>query len=64
MTERTYTCELCNRTFVEGWTDEEAKAETKDVFGVDPASTDCAKVCDSCYKQLMAELQKRGIPHD
>jgi hypothetical protein len=46
--EREYTCEACNETFVEGWHDEDARAEAI-ANGFNP--DDCAMVC---YYKIMA----------
>lgn len=50
----TYTCANCGNEFKKGWSDKEAKAELDEVFDV-PVE-DCALVCDSCYRLIMAQL--------
>jgi len=49
----TYICAACGGTFATKWSDEEAAAESREVFGVDP-DTDptMAIVCDDCYKAI------------
>jgi len=46
-----YTCAVCGETFDSGWSDEEAKAELEEDFP-DHDITECAIVCDGCYKRL------------
>lgn len=55
-TVKTYTCADCGGTFEEGWSDEEAQAETVANFGVRGDSSGMVKVCDDCYKAIMAGL--------
>lgn len=43
-----YRCEMCNKIFDFGWSEEEAKAEAKSK-GLDV--NDCGIVCDDCYKK-------------
>ncbi len=43
-----FRCTVCGEVFKKGWSDEEAAAELEEEFGMDP--TDCAMVCDDCYK--------------
>jgi hypothetical protein len=46
-----FTCAVCEETFDQGWSEEEAKAELAETFpGFVPA--DCALVCDDCYKKM------------
>lgn len=47
-----FTCYTCDRTFVSGWTDEEAQSELRDSFGTISVD-DCVQVCDDCYKLMM-----------
>jgi hypothetical protein len=53
--EKKFTCARCGNTFVQGWTDEEAKEEYKEAFAVLPESTAVDVVCDDCYNQIMSE---------
>ena len=47
--EETYTCEMCHRILVKGWTDEEAHEEMRDLFG-DISPEHHSIICDDCYK--------------
>ena len=48
---KTYTCAMCGEAFNEGWTDEEAMAESVAVFGkLRPEELDV--VCDDCYQKI------------
>lgn len=62
----TFTCAACHGTFPKGWSDEEALAESVDVFGVALPTEDQAVICDDCYKQMMewgeANEQRLGTP--
>jgi len=50
-----YRCAACGGTFEEAWTDEEANAEARDVFGMDhEQDPTMALVCDDCYKAMIA----------
>lgn len=51
MTETTYTCACCYRTFNKGWTDAEALTELNEKF-VGYSPDDCDLVCDDCYKAM------------
>lgn len=46
-----YVCAVCRGTFKKGWTDEEAKDELDEVFGLIPIDV-CEIVCDDCYKNM------------
>jgi hypothetical protein len=52
MSEQQYTCAYCGGTFNKGWSDEEAMAEQEEAFP-DVNLSDCAMVCDACYKRIM-----------
>jgi len=50
MNDNEYKCELCKGVFEKDQTEEEARAEEKEMFGGnDP---DAALVCDDCYKEM------------
>ena len=49
-----FTCEACNQTYDKAWTDEEAKKEAKQTFGISTG----AVVCDDCYNKIMYNLAK------
>ena len=53
MTGREYKCAACEGIFYAEWTEEEAVAEAKDIFGV-AVMDDAEQVCDDCYKKIMA----------
>ena len=57
-----YKCDACGGTFTAGWSDEEAKDEYKEKFGMEVSDGD-GIVCDDCYKQMMGEIDK-GMPSD
>lgn len=45
----TFTCTMCGRTYSKAWSDAEALAESKALFGDVP----CAVVCDDCYRGVV-----------
>jgi hypothetical protein len=45
-----YTCAACHQTFKYAWSDEEAKKELEQKFGI-PVE-ECGIVCDDCYKKM------------
>ena len=61
MTEpaETYACAACGETFEKAWTDDEAKAEAKELWG-DIPEDQMVIICDDCHKRGMARL--RGMP--
>ncbi len=46
-----YQCELCNKTYKKGWTDEEAIKESQEIFG-EYSQEDLAVICDDCWQKL------------
>lgn len=52
MTNSTYQCEACKKTFEfeSDWTEEEAVAEYESAFAGD--DDDKAVVCDDCYQEM------------
>lgn len=48
MEEDTFTCAVCNRTFIKGRSEEEALAEKNELFP-DASLKDCELVCDDCF---------------
>lgn len=50
-TTREYRCELCGDLFTSEWSEEEAKAEMRALFGDVPLE-ERAEVCDTCFKKL------------
>lgn len=57
-----YKCDACGGVFERGWSNEDAKQEYKDKFGMEVREDD-GIVCDDCYKQMMREIDK-GMPSD
>ena len=57
MKKTTYICAECGGEFTEGWSDEEAHAEAIKTFGVRGDASGMAKVCDDCYKAIMARIR-------
>ena len=53
-----YICECCRETFSKGWSDEEAVAEAKERFGMDPFTDDMAIICDDCYQNHVVLVDK------
>lgn len=49
---KTYECVMCQNTYEQGWTDEEAIAEFEQNFGRKPTESELTSgiVCDDCYK--------------
>lgn len=52
-----YTCAVCQGEFVSVWSEDEAYDEAVTVFGEKTVKTmEMAKVCDLCYKKLIANF--------
>lgn len=51
MKENEYKCAMCKGVFNKGWTDEEAKEESKGYFG-EWADQDLEVVCDDCFNKI------------
>lgn len=49
----TYVCAVCQQTFEEDWTEEEALAELQENFG-NYTPEECDIVCDDCYKKILS----------
>jgi hypothetical protein len=47
----TYTCEACNQVFEKGRSDDEAMAESKQMWGDIPPE-DQAVICESCFREF------------
>lgn len=62
-----YQCAECNGSFERGWSEEEAMAESKSLFGEIPKKEQVV-VCDNCFKSLVSEQRinawKAGLPID
>ncbi len=52
-----YQCASCNNIYEKGWSDEEAEAEMKDLWGNLPKE-EMAIVCDDCFKGIHPEKNK------
>lgn len=50
-----FQCSICGGVFEKGWTEEEARAEEKELFGGNRA--DSAIVCDDCFKQMRGNMK-------
>lgn len=51
-----FTCAYCHGTFNQVWSDEEAAAEARARFGMDPTTAHMAVVCDDCYEMMTSGL--------
>lgn len=51
-----YQCSMCKGIFESGWSDDEARAEHKEVFGEAVAALPAEVVCDDCYKKFRCWL--------
>lgn len=49
----TFKCERCKGTFEKAWSDAEADAEMREVFGA-LSDEERATVCDDCYREVGA----------
>lgn len=59
--ERTFTCEMCDETFIAAWSDEEALAEMREKFG-DIPRRERARVCSDCCAILDASAAGESAP--
>ena len=50
-----FTCAECHRTFEDVSSGSDAE-ELQETFGGQFEISDCARVCDDCYRQIMALL--------
>lgn len=57
----TYVCENCGGTFESDWGEDEALAETSQLFGFLPVEDDRAVICDDCFKQFRVWAEKQGL---
>lgn len=53
--DNTYECAVCHGVFEKGITDEEAMAESEELFG-HYDEEDLGIVCDDCWKRVMEVL--------
>ena len=57
----TYTCSVCKGVFAKAWSDEEAVAETRAMYGdeiADSIEETCAVTCDDCHKEFLEWFEK------
>jgi len=56
MSGREYQCEACGGTFEAEWSEEEAAAEAKALFGIENIhdKEQAACVCDDCFNRMKA----------
>lgn len=47
-----FQCENCKEIFTNGWSEDEAKNEAKELWGEELLGNDSAIVCDDCFKAL------------
>ena len=47
-----FTCARCKRTFPKAWSDDEAKAEARELFGYDVPKDQVEELCDECYGEF------------
>jgi len=52
-----YICSMCKGQFIAEWSEEEAKAESKELFGEIPQDEQ-SQVCDDCFKKLDFNFNK------
>jgi hypothetical protein len=50
-----YQCAMCKGVFDEGWSDEEAMAETHQLFGKSFTPEECDVICDDCFNKIHPE---------
>ncbi len=55
-----YRCSACGGIFENGWSDEEALAESKKLWpGVQPE--ECVEICDDCNVKFLAWARNEGL---
>lgn len=52
---RTFQCDQCKGVFTAEWSEDDALAEKKELWGDYPLEK-CARVCDDCFQEIMAEM--------
>lgn len=55
----TYTCEVCGRTFIKGWSDEEATAEYQANFP-ETQGDEIGMICEVCYVAVREWYENGG----
>jgi hypothetical protein len=59
----TYTCAVCEGVFAKAWSDEDAIAETRSMYGdeiADNVEETCDVLCDDCHQEYLAWMKRRG----
>lgn len=56
MSSDEFQCAICRGVFTKGWSDEEAKAEARELFG--EHRDDDGIVCDVCFRNLIVPDMK------
>jgi len=50
----TFTCEMCNKTYEKGWSEEESTKEMRESWG-DLPQEHRSVVCDDCFQKIDPE---------
>jgi len=58
MSNDQYTCALCGGTFDKGWSEEEAEAEAKLLWG-DMPEEDREVICDTCFQSEIGDIYEQ-----
>lgn len=56
-----FRCARCLQVFVKGWSDEEAAAESLEVFGPTAPEEEEALLCDPCFKEFTEWAAANGV---
>jgi hypothetical protein len=56
--DRAYTCAACGDTFDTGWSDAEAHAEARVLWGVDGNAPGMVVICDDCFRIVRARADQ------
>lgn len=57
--KRDFTCSMCGGTFESERSEQEARAEYENTFGLDFHPETAARVCDGCFEVFMARFKVR-----
>ena len=61
----TFTCDCCGGTFDKGWSEKEAAAESRELWGVDiNEDPTMAVICDDCDREFKKWATRQGILPD
>ena len=60
MESNEFRCKQCRGVFEKKWTEENALAEYRKIFGKlpDELKKDKAELCDDCYRKLMIKIRQ------